>query len=120
MRRLCTDSGCAPSMARPLRACFARPVSFPKKRSCSYSGRSAWHAAGRGYGSRTEGHVERHGVTTRPYRSFLTARPAGDAGRDRGEVSRGHTSRDIQEGAMVKGRQIGRRADLHAPRAPEG
>jgi len=44
--------------------------------SCSYSGRSAWRAAGRGYGSRTEGHVERHGVTTGPYRLFLTARPA--------------------------------------------
>ena len=52
MRRLCTDS------------------------SCSYSGRSAWRAAGIGHGSRTEGHVERHGVTTGPYRLFLTARPA--------------------------------------------
>ena len=52
MRRLCTDS------------------------SCSYSGRSAWLAAGMGQGSRTEGHVERHGVTTGPYRLFLTARPA--------------------------------------------
>jgi hypothetical protein len=52
MRRLCTDS------------------------SCSYSGRSAWRAAGIGHGSRTEGHVERHGVTTGPYSLFLTARPA--------------------------------------------
>ena len=52
MRRLCTDS------------------------SCSYSGRSARRAAGRGYGSRTEDPVERYGVTTGPYRLFLTARPA--------------------------------------------
>jgi hypothetical protein len=52
MRRLCTDS------------------------SCPYSGRSAWRAAGIGHGSRTEDHVERHGVTTGPYRLFLTARPA--------------------------------------------
>ena len=54
MRRLRTDSGCAPSMGRPLRTCFARPVSFPKKRSCSYSRRSAWHAAcgARGVGLR--------------------------------------------------------------------
>ena len=44
--------------------------------SCSYSGRFAWRAAGIGQGSRTEGHVERHGVTTGPYRLLLTARPA--------------------------------------------
>ena len=52
MRRLCTDS------------------------SCSYSGRSAWRAAGRGHGSRTEGYVERYRETTGPYRLFLAARPA--------------------------------------------
>ena len=52
MRRLCTDS------------------------SCSYSGRSAWHAAGRGHGSRTEGYAERYRETTGPYRLFLAARPA--------------------------------------------
>jgi len=52
MRRLCTDS------------------------SCSYSGRSAWRAAGIGHGSWIEDHVERPGVTTGPYRLLLTARPA--------------------------------------------
>ena len=80
MRRLCTDS------------------------SCSYSGRSAWRAAGIGHGSRIEDHVERHGVTTGPYRLLLTAASCGNAGRDRAEVSRGHNSRDIQEGATMKGR----------------
>ncbi len=44
--------------------------------SCSYSGRSAWHAVGIGHGSRTEGHLERGGITTGPYRLFSTARPA--------------------------------------------
>lgn len=52
MRRLCTDS------------------------SGSYSGRSARRAAGRGYGSRTEGHLERGGMTTGPYRLPSTACPA--------------------------------------------
>ncbi len=52
MRRLCTGS------------------------SCSYSGRSAWHAAGRGHGSRTEGYAERHRETTGPYRLFVAGRPA--------------------------------------------
>ena len=42
------------------------------------------------------------GVTTGPYR--LDSASCGNAGRDRAEVSRGHTSRDIQEGATVKGR----------------
>ena len=68
MRRLCTDS------------------------SCSYSGRSAWHAAGRGYGSRTEDHVERHGATTGPYRLFLTARPA---------VTRGVTGQKSAEAILA-------------------
>ena len=104
MRRLCTDSGCAPSVARPLWACFARPVSFPKKRSCSYSERSAWRAAGIGHGSRTEDHVERHGVNHRTLSPALDSASCGNAGRDRAEVSRGHTSRDIQERATVKGR----------------
>lgn len=72
--------------------------------SCSYSGRSAWRAAGIGHGSRTEDHVERHGVTAGPYRLFFDSASCGNAGRDRAEVSRGHTSRDIQEGATVKGR----------------
>ena len=44
--------------------------------SCSYSGRSARHAAGRGHGSRTEGYAERYRETTGPYRLFLAARPA--------------------------------------------
>ena len=79
MRRLCTDS------------------------SCSYSGRSAWHAAGRGHGSRTEDHTERHGVTTGPYRLFFGSALCGNAGRDRAEVSRGHISRGIRDGAAVKG-----------------
>lgn len=52
MRRLCTDS------------------------SCSYSGRSARYAAEIGYGSRTEGHSERCGVSTGPYRLFVAARSA--------------------------------------------
>jgi len=52
MRRLCTES------------------------SCSYSGRSAWHAVGVGHGSRTEGYAERYRETTEPYRLFLTARSA--------------------------------------------
>jgi hypothetical protein len=68
MRRLCTDS------------------------SCSYSGRSVWQAAGTGYGSRTEGHDESCGTTTGPYRLFLAARPAVNAGRDRAEVSRRRSS----------------------------
>ena len=42
--------------------------------SCSYSGRSARHAAGRGHGSRTEGYAERYRGTTGPYRLFLAAR----------------------------------------------
>ncbi len=69
MRRLCTDS------------------------SCSYSGRSAWRAAGRGYGSRTEDHVERHGVTTGPYRLFLAARPA---------VTPGVTGQKSADGVVAK------------------
>jgi len=68
MRRLCTDS------------------------SCSYSGRSAWRAAGRGHGSRTEDHVERHGVTTGPYHLFLTARPA---------VTRGVTGQKSAEAILA-------------------
>jgi hypothetical protein len=74
MRRLCTDS------------------------SCSYSGRSAWRAARRGYGSRTEGHVERHGVTTGPCRLFLTARPA---------VTQGVTGQKSAEAivAVISGRE---------------
>ena len=80
MRRLCTDS------------------------SCSYSGRSARYAAEMGYGSRTEGHSERCGVSTGPLPPVLGSALCGNAERDRAEVSRGHTSRDIQEGAAVKGR----------------
>ncbi len=56
MRRLCTDS------------------------SCSYSGRSARYATEMGYGSRTEGHSERCGVSTGPYRLFLAARSAVSLG----------------------------------------
>jgi hypothetical protein len=56
MRRLCTDS------------------------SCSYSGRSAWQAAGMGYGSRIEDHTERCGEATGPYRLFLAARRAATPG----------------------------------------
>ena len=52
MRRLCTNS------------------------SCSYSGRSARHAAGIDHGSRTEDHTERYRETTGPYRLFLAARSA--------------------------------------------
>ncbi len=71
--------------------------------SCSYSGRSARRAAGRGHGSRTEDQskgMESH--RTRPPVPDSASR--GNAGRDRAEVSRGHSSRDIQEGAAVKGR----------------
>ena len=52
MRRLCTES------------------------PCSYSGRSAWHAAGMDYGSRTEGQSESDGIPTGPYRHLLAARHA--------------------------------------------
>jgi len=56
MRRLCIDS------------------------SCSYSGRAAWLAAGKGHGSRTEVQGESLGRTTGPYRLFLAARSAATPG----------------------------------------
>ncbi len=68
MRRLCTHS------------------------SCSYSGRSAWHAAESGHGSRTEDYVERHRETHRTLPPVLGSAPRGNAGRDRAEVSRRHSS----------------------------
>lgn len=68
MRRLCTDS------------------------SCSYSGRSAWHAAGIGHGS------------WRTLLPVLDSVPCGNAGRDRAEVSRGRSSRAGEEAEAVKGR----------------
>ena len=61
--------------------------------SCSYSGRSAQPAAGTGYGSRTEGHSERCGVSTGPYRLFLAARPA---------VTPGVTGQKSADGVVAK------------------
>jgi len=68
--------------------------------SCSYSGRSAWHAAGRGHGSRTEGYAERHGGTTGPYRLFVAARSA---------VTRGVTGQKSAEAVVAdRARRPGR------------
>jgi len=61
--------------------------------SCSYSGRSVRHAAGPGYGSRTEVHGESRGNATGPYRLSLAARPA---------VTRGVTGQKSAE-AIVAG-----------------
>jgi len=56
MRRLCIDS------------------------SRSYPGRSARLAVAAGHGSRTEGHGERRGTPTGPYRPLRTARKAATPG----------------------------------------
>ena len=65
--------------------------------SCSYSGRSVRHAAGSGYGSRTEVHGESRGTTTGPYGLFLAARFA---------VTRGVTGQKSAEAILAA--EVGR------------
>ena len=61
--------------------------------SCSYSGRSVRPAVGTGYGSRPAVRGESRGITTGPYRLYLTARFA---------VTRGVTGQKSAEAIVAE------------------
>jgi len=61
------------------------------KSSRPYPGRSVQRGGLYCYGSRTEGHLERDGITTEPYGDYGGA-SCGNAWCEWTEVSRGHSS----------------------------
>ena len=70
--------------------------------TCPYPGRSARLAASGRQGSRTEAQPERAGEATGPYRGPGSA-SRSNPGRDRAEVSRGHSTSLVEEGRAEPG-----------------